>query len=159
MTPNAVYDAVRAMVRQETPRVPKIPLPVVELTLAGMLPFNRYDLDLNYIQALLEEAWSPLITPVRNVTTPAEFEIRLEEESSRPELERTILRELLERDARYRDRAEAWTEGALDLKRMVLQGSAPEAVIDHLRQLRTDIGAGIAGNEGSSIAGNEGNEV
>jgi DNA repair exonuclease SbcCD nuclease subunit len=149
MTPNAVYDAVRALIRQETPLVPASPRPVVELTLSGMLPFNRYDLDLDYIQSLLDEAWSPLMTRVRNVTTPAEFEIRLDEESSRPELERTILRELLERDARFRDQSEGWTEGALDLKRMVLQGSAPEAVIDHLRRLRIEVGTVAAAPEGS----------
>lgn len=148
MTPNAVYDAVRSLIRQETPLVPKTPRPVVELTLSGMLPFDRYDLDLNYIQALLDEAWSPLMARVRNVTTPAEFEIRLEEDSSRPELERRIIRELLARDARYREQSEAWTEGALDLKRMVLEGSAPEAVIDHLRRLRTEIGVGAVSPEG-----------
>jgi hypothetical protein len=29
---------------------------VVELTLTGVLPFNRYELDLDYVQQLLEDA-------------------------------------------------------------------------------------------------------
>lgn len=137
--PHAVYDAVEALIRRENATMSRDPQPVVELVLSGMLPFNRYDLDLDYVRHLIDEAWTPLTTHVRNSTTPAEFEIRIEEESSRPELERAIVRELLERDARYRAHAEAWTEGALELKRLILEGRDPEAVIDHLRQLRTSL--------------------
>lgn len=137
--PHAVYDAVEALIRREHATVSRDPQPVVELVLSGMLPFNRYDLDLDYIQRLIEDAWTPLTTRVRNFTTPAEFAIRVEEESSRPELERAIVRELLERDARYREQSEAWTGGALELKRLILEGSDPEAVIDHLQRLQTTL--------------------
>lgn len=137
--PHAVYDTVEALIRREHATVSRDPQPVVELVLSGMLPFNRYDLDLDYIQRLIEDAWTPLTTRVRNFTTPAEFAIRVEEESSRPELERAIVRELLERDARYREQSEAWTGGALELKRLILEGSDPEAVIDHLQRLQTTL--------------------
>jgi hypothetical protein len=70
---------------------------------------------------------------------PAAFEIQIEAESSRPELERTIVRELLERDTRYRQHSEAWVSGALALKHLILTQSAPEAVIDHLRELHTKL--------------------
>ena len=56
-----------------------------------------------------------------------------------PELERAIVRELLERDARYRPAAEEWTQVALDVKRLALEGSTPEAVIDHLRRARAEL--------------------
>lgn len=134
-TPSAVHDAVAKLIEREGYTVPKDPRPVIELTLTGVLPFNRYDLDLDHIQGDLETAWHPLTTRVRNMTTPAEFEIQIEEESSRPELEQSVVRELLERDARYREDAEVWARGALALKRMVLENSSPEAIIDHLTQM------------------------
>lgn len=142
MSPAEVTDQVKALIRRESTTVPAAPRPVVELALTGMLPFNRYDLDLDAIQRLLEEAWHPLMTRVRNLSTPAAFEIQVEDESSRPELERAIVRELLERDARYRSQAEAWAGGALELKRLVLDNGAPEAIIDHLRRLRSQLSEG-----------------
>jgi DNA repair exonuclease SbcCD nuclease subunit len=137
--PNQLYDGVRALVRREDDSITRDPQSVVELTLGGVLPFNRFDLDLDYVQALLEEAWSPLITRVRNKATPSEFEIDVDTEAARPELERGIIQELLERDARFRPAAEAWTKVTLDLKRAVLEGSPPQAVIDALREARAEI--------------------
>ena len=60
-------------------------------------------------------------------------------EASRPELERSIVRELLERDARYRPAAEEWTQIALDVKRLSLEGNTPETVTDYLRQARAKL--------------------
>jgi len=137
--PNAVYDAVRRLIRREDGNVPRDPAPVVELTLGGVLPFNRFDLDLDYVKGLLDDAWSPLVTRVRNSTTPAEFEIAVDVEASRPELERAVVKDLLERDARFRPSAEEWTQVALDVKRLVLEGSPPGAVIDALRRARTEL--------------------
>ena len=95
---------MRARIRRERRKVQRDPAPVVELTLTGVLPFNRYELDLDYVQGLLEEAWSPLTARVQSKITPAEFEVDADAEASRPELERTIVQQLIERDARYRPR-------------------------------------------------------
>ncbi|MBU0494409.1 MAG: hypothetical protein KKB13_21375, partial [Chloroflexi bacterium] len=143
-TPNAVYDAVRALLKREGRHVVRNPAPVVELTLSGVLPFSRFDLDLDYVEGLVKEAWAPLLARVRNMTTPADFEIAVDMEASRPELEQAIVRELLERDARYRPAAEEWARVALDVKRLVLESSAPEAVIETLRRARAELGS-IAG--------------
>jgi len=137
--PNAVYDGVRRLLAREGGNVARDPAPVVELTLAGVVPFNRLDLDLDYIEGLLREALAPLVTRVRNMTTPAEFEVAVDVEASRPELERAIVRELLERDVRYRPAAEEWARVALDVKRLALEGSNPETVIDYLRRARTEL--------------------
>jgi exonuclease SbcD len=137
--PNAVYDAVRRLVEREGKAIARDPAPVVELTLGGVLPFNRFDLDLDYVKGLLDEAWSPLVTRVRNRTTPAEFEISVDVEASRLELEQSILRELLERDARFRPDAEEWTQVALDVKRLALEGGPPETVIEVLRRARAEL--------------------
>jgi len=138
-TPHAVYDAVQRLTVREAPRVTQSQRPVVEVTLGGVLPFNRYDLDLNYVEQVVTEAWSPLVARVRNQTLPVEFEIQVDEATSRPDLERAVIQDLLSRDARFRPNAETWTTGALDLKRLVLEGSAPEAIIAHLRQLHREI--------------------
>jgi DNA repair exonuclease SbcCD nuclease subunit len=137
--PAAVYDAVRARIRREERAVVRDPAPVIELTLTGVLPFNRYELDLDYIQGLLEEAWSPLTARVQSKITPAEFEVDVDSEVTRAELEQRVVRQIIERDARYRPESEAWTEGALELKRLVLEGSPPEAIVDYLRQLRNAV--------------------
>lgn len=138
-TPNAVYDAVRALVSRQEAEIPRAPKPVIELTLTGTLAFNRFELDLGYIESIIQEMLSPLLVRVQNATTPAEFEITVNAESSRPELEQSIVRELLERDARYRPSAEDWTRVALDIKRMALESSTPEALIDYVRRARTEL--------------------
>jgi len=137
--PNAVYDAVRTLLKREGEKVSRSPASVVELTLSGVLPFSRYDLDLDFVKSLLEDAWSPVVARVRNMTTPAEFEVAIDVEASRPELERSIVRELLERDARFRPAAEDWTRVALDVKRLALEGSTPEVMIDYLRHSRAEL--------------------
>jgi len=126
--PQAVYDAVGRLIQGEGRKIARDPTPVVDLTLYGVLPFNRFDLDLDYVKGQLERAWNPVVTRVRNMTTPAEFEMAIDMEASRPELERSILRELLERDARFRPDAEAWTQVALDVKRLALSGAPPETL-------------------------------
>jgi DNA repair exonuclease SbcCD nuclease subunit len=139
--PYAVYDKVQGLIRKQSARVSRDTAPVVELRLGGTMAFNRYDLDLQHIQGLLEDAWSPLATRVQNKSVPTAFEIMVDDEVTRPELERGIIRELLERDARFRPQSDAWTAGALALKRMVLENSAPDAVIEHLRDLCTELGS------------------
>ncbi len=140
-TPHAVYDAVQHLTVREAAYVAQSSRPVVEVTLSGVLPFNRYDLDVSHIEQVVTDAWSPLVTRIRNQTSPVEFALALDETASRPELERAIVQELLTRDTRFRPAAAAWTAGALDLKRLVLEDSAPEAIIAHVRQLRREIGA------------------
>jgi hypothetical protein len=143
--PNTVYDAVRKLIERKDGEIDRDPAPVVELTLSGVLPFNRFDLDLDYVKGLVDQAWSPLVTRVQNRTTPAEFDIAVDAEASRPELERAIVRELLERDARFRPAAEDWTQVALNVKRLTLEGSPPETVIDALRRARAELPAPTAG--------------
>jgi exonuclease SbcD len=66
--PNSVYDAVRGMIKQKVNSIVCDPAPVIELTLEGLLSFSRSDLDMDYIQSLLDDAWSPLVVRVRNTS-------------------------------------------------------------------------------------------
>jgi DNA repair exonuclease SbcCD nuclease subunit len=137
--PQAVYDGVERLIGRKGGEIARDRAPVVDLTLYGVLPFNRFDLDLNYVKSRLEVAWSPVVTRVRNMTTPAEFEIGIDAEAGRPELERTILCELLERDARFRPESEAWVQVALDVKRLALSNAPPEVLVDRLRHARAEL--------------------
>jgi DNA repair exonuclease SbcCD nuclease subunit len=138
-TPNEVYDAVRALIEDQQEHLADSKKPVVELRLGGILPFSRYDLDLEYIKGLLEEAWDPLIAKVKSNITPAEFEITADRESSRSELERNVLQELFERDSRYREQSEGWARGAVDLKRLIQEGTSPELIVEHVAQLQKEL--------------------
>jgi DNA repair protein SbcD/Mre11 len=138
-SPQAVYDQVDILIARKDAEIQPEPAPVVEVLLIGILPFNRYELDLNKIQARVERAWKPLTVRVQSQVTPADFEIDVEAETSRTELEHSVIQQLIERDQRYRVDAEAWTAGARRLKDLVLAGGAPEAVVDHLRHLREEV--------------------
>ena len=137
--PNAVYDAVRTLLRQKQNEITGDPEPVVGLTLSGVLAFNRFDLDLSYIEQIVEEMVSPLLVRLQNATMPAEFEVATDPEVSRAELEQGIVRELLERDARYRGAADDWARVALEVKRMALEKDSPDVLIDYLRRVRAEL--------------------
>lgn len=137
--PNEVYDAVEDLIEREQNAVATGSEPVIQLMLEGILPFNRYELDLDYIKTQLEEAWSPLTARVHSRITPAEFEITADQQSSRSELEQEVIRELIERDHRFRKQSEAWATGALELKRLVIDGNAPAEVVDHLEHLQDEL--------------------
>ncbi|MDI7274713.1 MAG: exonuclease SbcCD subunit D [Anaerolineae bacterium] len=138
-SPQAVYDAVRARLRRVRPASDATQAPVVELTLEGTLSFDRLELDLGQVEALAREAFEPLLVRVRNATVPSEFQINLRQASSRAELEHLVLRELVERDARYRPHSAAWAEVALELKHMALEDNSAEAILDHLRRRQREI--------------------
>ena len=143
-SPEAVYNHVDTLISRKDAEILPEPAPVVDVLLTGILPFNRYELDLNAIQDKVERAWHPLTVRVRSQITPADFEVNVEAEASRGELEHSVIRQLIERDQRYRADAERWTEGARRLKDLVLVGSAPPAIVDHLRHLREKVGDGIS---------------
>jgi exonuclease SbcD len=134
-TPQDICDALRARLEAEKSAITSTDLaPVVEVSLEGVLAFDRGTLDMDCMQAVVHEILCPLIARVKNNTRPSEFEIPLEERLSRAELERKVLRDLILRDSRYRDQAEAWTSLVSEVKTMALTGSSPEAIVATMRQ-------------------------
>ena len=69
---------------------------------------------------------------VRNLARATEFEIEAEASFSRPQLERQVITELLERDARFRERSEQWADVALSLKNLALGGADATALLTEL---------------------------
>jgi DNA repair exonuclease SbcCD nuclease subunit len=108
--------------------------PVVELALEGVLPFQARDLDTGYLEEMAKTRLDALAVRIANRSVPAEYEINADTSKPRAELEREVLRELVERDARYRPAAAEWADLIQNLKRMVREGSSPPAIAEYLQQ-------------------------
>jgi hypothetical protein len=134
--PGALYDSLRARLEAEGPMMTLDNLaPVVEISLEGILAFDRSELDLDYIGGLVKEIVSPLFVRLRHDRIRStEFEIAAGEYLDRTELERAVLHELILRDARYRDQADDWASIIAEVKEMVLNASRPETIVATVRQ-------------------------
>lgn len=106
--------------------------PVVELVLSGVLPFDHGALDMNRIEALVHEAFNPLVALVKNATNANEYGIEAGESVPRAALEHDILADLFGRDVRYQAHSDAWAKAAIELKRLALDGVASDAILDEL---------------------------
>ncbi|MEZ4729465.1 MAG: DNA repair exonuclease [Caldilineaceae bacterium] len=113
--------------------------PVVELQLSGVLPFARSALDLEALEALVQENFAPLVGLVKNFTRTPEIAVDSAELLSRAELERKVMTELLERDVRFRPQSEAWASLALTLKQMAVNGANADAILHELSSQITAI--------------------
>jgi DNA repair protein SbcD/Mre11 len=106
--------------------------PVVELRLAGVLPFDRSGLDLESLRIMVEERFNPLICQIKNATQSTDFGVDADEQLDRRQLERQIIGELLDRDVRFRGQSGEWAELTLELNRLALAGADPDAIVEEL---------------------------
>ena len=113
--------------------------PVVELQLTGVLPFERSALDLEMLEKLVQESFTPLVGLVKNFTRSPEITVESGELISRAELERKVITELLERDVRFRPQSEQWTSLTLSLKQLALNGAGPDVILTELGHKITEI--------------------
>ena len=139
-SPEDLYQRAEQMAKAEATEGPS-DKPVVELALEGVLPFSPQDLDSTRLQAIVQAALDPLLVRFNNRTVPTEYEVSGDEAKSRAELERQVVQELLERDARYRPLAAAWTDLLLDVKRLVLEETSPETIVGYLSDRTAEIQA------------------
>jgi len=134
-TLEALYDGLRKRLGKERSAMRSGDLdPVVEISLEGVLAFDRGALDMEHVRELIDEIVSPLITRPKNNTRPTEFEISPEERLPRTELERQVLQDLIRRDSRYRNQTERWANLVGEVKVMALTDSPPEAIVTTMRQ-------------------------
>ena len=131
-TPEALYTHLEQYLQKKAEADRIDDQPVIELRLLGILAFDRVDLDTTRIAEIAIAAFHPLLCNVKDLTTASEFEIRGSEEMSREELEEHVLRELVERDARWRGDSERWARMILSLKRMALSNREPEEIVADL---------------------------
>jgi hypothetical protein len=63
---------------------------------------------------------------------------------SRREVERLVMASLFAKDAKYRDRSEAWADATIALKQSALSGAPADAVLDELGNLIEKVRQGAA---------------
>ncbi len=132
-SPQDLYDALR----RDLERLPRgDDRPLFELRLTGVLNINRSDLDLRYMEKMVKEQLEPLLVHLQDQMASNAFEIRADEEQPREEIERQVLRDLLENDVRRRAHSARWSELALRLKQMALARSHPTEVVAELRSFQ-----------------------
>ena len=133
-SPEALQRALTAYIRREVTPDKVAQHPVVELELKGTLNFDHADLDTARIEQMVKEAYEPIACLLRDTTSASEFDISTDATLSRAELEKIVLRELVERDVRHRAQSEHWANMVLSLKRLALADSAPEEIVSELRR-------------------------
>ena len=113
--------------------------PVVELTLTGSLSFDPAELPLDALREQAQAAFAALLVRIQNLTSPPGWEVSASEAASRVDVERHVLRQLIERDERYRAAGDAWTAAVLRLKELALQRAPAQTIIaqvyEHIAQL------------------------
>ena len=131
-SPEALYAAAERTIRQEATRYPGSPQPVVELVLEGVLAFDHHELDTKRLEEVVQAAADPLLPRVTNRAVPTEYEVSVDEAKPRADMEREVIEDLVERDARYRPAAPDWAELILSVKRMSLEGTSPERIVGYI---------------------------
>ncbi|MCD6520815.1 MAG: exonuclease SbcCD subunit D, partial [Anaerolineae bacterium] len=115
-SPETLYRALKSYLEEQASKNTWTQPPVIELRLTGILAFEHADLDLSQIKLLVEEALHPLLCNVKDTSSANTFEVRVSHMANRQEIERCVLQELLERDARYQAQSAHWARAALRLK-------------------------------------------
>jgi DNA repair protein SbcD/Mre11 len=127
--PQALYDAVHANLEDHNQAIKLGEMkPVVQVWLEGVLAFDRHDLDTAFIEQMIVEVIDPLKAIVRNNTRATEYEVIIEDRLDRTQLERSVFTDLIIRDSRYRDEAEAWAKLVAEVKTMALANHEAEAI-------------------------------
>ena len=136
-TPDALLDTARELMTRRARDLGVAKLgpderPVVDLQLFGVLQFERAALELDKLDAMLQEIFAPLHPMIRNHTTSNEGPITGDETVSRSQLERQVLADFFHRDGRYSAHSQAWASAALSLKALALDGADAEALVTDL---------------------------
>lgn len=118
--------------------------PVVDVTLHGTLAFDHAALDKRELEALVREHTAPLLVQIRNFTdsldyAPTSGELDGRDHATRQELELSVFRDLLLRDARYAADAPAWARVVAELKQKALDNDDPAVIAAWLSQSHTRI--------------------
>ena len=107
---------------------------VVELTLHGIMAFERSALDIDEVKEMVQDALDPLLVRVVNNTRATAFDIAPGEHMDRRELEHQTLSELIRQDSRYRAHADDWAGVMVEIKTLAAEKSTPETILQTLRQ-------------------------
>jgi len=137
-----LYQAVAGALEKQTGHPPP-PQPVVEVVLEGVWQFAAERVDVERVRAIVGQQVEPLLVRVTNRTV-ARGTFETEETSSYEELVQRVFQGLFEQDARYQPQAAQWAHLAIDLKRMVLEGSSPQSIVEYVQHQMEEHQLGVA---------------
>jgi len=106
---------------------------VLDVIVTGQIQFARAELDIKGSKEILK-ALDPLVTHIRNETTPVGFSLSIDSGTSGVDAERAVLSRVVARDARYREDVDLWVDRAVTVKNMSLTSPA-EAVVEYLETI------------------------
>lgn len=113
--------------------------PVVHLTLAGRLRFDRRDLDLGSLQAELSPL-NPLVVQVRDQTDETDFGVDLKDSGTDEDavdpakLEMEVFRQILSNDDRFVHKAKAWAILTQRVENDLIAGHTAQEIADLIRR-------------------------
>jgi len=142
--PTALWDRVRGIANEATVGTDDPRRPVVELTLRGQLGFPRAALDVDRIEAILDEAFDPLTVRIHDLTTIEPGEIDIGAELTRRELAHHVLSEMISQDTRLGALAEPMTDLALSIQELALADSDPASIVAGLERWQSEHGRPFA---------------
>ncbi|HET8910045.1 MAG TPA: exonuclease SbcCD subunit D [Ktedonobacteraceae bacterium] len=143
--PELLYQALEAYCRKEAGKHSEEQLrPVVQISLAGTLPFDRGELDQQRMEKLVGDYFDPLYVRVDNNTNDRDYEPEGEgldgrDRSTWHELERRIFEDLIATDERYLPAKEKWSVVLTEMKQMALQKDDPGDIASFLRKKRQEL--------------------
>jgi exonuclease SbcD len=132
--PDALSAALREFLEEQAAREAPEGQPVIELSLEGVLGFDRSALDIASLQDIVEEIFDPLVVRVKNHTRPTTFDLPVGEHLSRSELEHQILIDLIHQDSRYRRKAQHWADVMQQVKSLVLSDHEPLEIAESVQR-------------------------
>lgn len=133
-SPGAVYEKLDEILAASAPEGTAIgeQRPVVEVAAKGAILFQRSDLDLRTVEAMVTEKLNPIaISDIRNEAIPVALadSADFEERQGKAEIETGVFLKIAEQDSRYAPNAAKWAELMSSVKRMALEKQTPEQII------------------------------
>src|SRR5215475_1930334 len=110
--------------------------PVIELTMRGRLGFKSSLLEIHRLREEIKKEFNPLLVMMKNQTVPVEYAVAagLSEGVSRPERERRVIEDLIARDSRFRDQAQALAALVIEAKRLALSDEPPPRIVEMIER-------------------------
>ena len=110
------------------------PLPIIELTLRGILGLPNSQLELKKIRDVGKAITGALHVRIRNHTTPLDYTGRdaPEDAEGRERIERRVVEELIIRDNRFKTRADEIAGLVIGVKRDALNDESPEKIAESI---------------------------
>src|SRR5258706_1770757 len=133
--PKAITEDVLKMIGTEA-RVAEAekPQPIIEIALRGQLGFSNSLLEMQKIRDEAKAITGALHVRIKNHTVPADYLDTADEpdEAGREQLERRVIEDLINRDNRYKTRADDISDAVIGAKRMALGDDEPQKIAEFI---------------------------